>query len=286
MNIELDGVLPLLTEKITTWYELAIKMLPNIILAILVIIFFIAISKLSRRTSKYIVSKLTHNKSVRDLLSSVISFTVLLIGIFIALELLNLEKTVTSILAGAGVIGLALGFAFQEIAANFVSGILITIRRPYKINDIIEIDNYMGTVKEINLRTTRLMNFNGLEVLIPNKAMFTKPFINYTTTPERRLDIKVGVGYDSDLKKVTQVTHEALNSLPDRISDKSTEVFFEEFGDSSINLEARVWIKYPANMNYLSARHQAIINIKDAFDQNSINIPFPIRTILKGEQND
>ena len=99
---------------------------------------------------------------------------------------------------------MALGFAFQDIAANFVSGILIAFRQPYRIGDIVEVEGYQGEVKSIDLRTTSLVTFQGIEIYIPNKEMFTKPLENYTTTPRRRLDIEVGVSYGDDLRKVEQ----------------------------------------------------------------------------------
>lgn len=188
-KINLNGILNLLSEKLITWYELIIKSIPNIIAAVIVFMLFLGLAKLIRSMTDRILPKLTKNIAVTSLLRTIIYFLVIIIGSFVSLEILNLDKTVTSILAGAGVIGLALGFAFQEIASNFVSGIFIAFREPYKLDDIIEIDNYFGTISKITLRTTSITTFQGLEVIIPNKYMFTKPFINLTTTPTRRMDL-------------------------------------------------------------------------------------------------
>ncbi len=282
MNLDFQNALTLLSEKITQWYEVLIKSIPNLIAAISVFIIFTFLAKLVKMIVKKLVPTVTKNRSICNLLNSIAYLTVLTLGLFISLEILNLEKTVTSILAGAGVIGLALGFAFQEIASNFVSGILIAFREPYQIGDIVKIQDYFGEVTKINLRTTRITTFQGLEVLIPNKYMFTEPFINYTTTPKRRLDISIGVSYGDDLKKVYEVTKSALERVEHRIKEIDIEVYFEEFGSSSINLSARLWVEYPKNMAILKARHQAIMNIKEDYDKNGITIPFPIRTIDLG----
>lgn len=279
MKFDIDSALSLLSEKITVWYEIMVKSIPNILVAIIVFTIFLFLAKLVKNIVKKILPRITKNKAVINLLKSISYFIVLAIGTFTALEIMNLEKTVTSILAGAGVIGLALGFAFQEIASNFVSGILIAFREPYQSGDIVEINEYMGEVTGINLRTTSITTFQGLEVIIPNKDMFTKPFINYTTTPQRRLDIEVGVSYSDDLKDVVEITKNALKDITGRIKNKEIEVFFYEFGASSINLSARIWINYPGNQNYLIAQHEAIIKIKEEFDNNNITIPFPIRTL-------
>lgn len=279
MNLNAGEALFLLREKLFTWYEAAIKAIPNILVALLVMIFFIICARIAKNIVSRVLPRITRHRAAINLMRSIVYILVLSIGLFVSLGVLNLDKTVTSILAGAGVIGLALGFAFQEIASNFVSGILIAFQEPYQLGDIIEIDSYFGEVTKISLRTTSVTTFQGLEVLIPNKDMFTKPFINFTTTPDRRLDLNVGVSYGDDLDLVEEITKEALLKVEDRVESKDIDVFFEEFGNSSINLVARVWIHYPRNKAYAKARHQAVKAIKAAFDQHNITIPFPIRTL-------
>lgn len=268
----------LLTDKVLNWYEVVVKSVPNILVGVAVLFIFIFISKMAKKLSHKPFYKLTKSNVIANLLSSTVSVAIFIIGLFIALEILNLEKTVASILAGAGVLGLALGFAFQEIAANFVSGVLIAFRKPYNIGDTIKIDDFFGQVTEINLRVTKIIDIEGLDVIIPNKDMFTKPFINFTTTPKRKLILDVGVSYSDDLDKVEEVTREALKETKNIIGS-DVEVYFKEFGDSSINLNARFWINYPNNTAYLQAKHDAVKKLKKAYDNNGISIPFPIRTI-------
>lgn len=279
MNFKWNEAVELLTEKLSLWWEQGVKIIPNFIVALVVLLFFVFLAKFVRKTFPKIFRRLNTNATLSSLFSAIAYIFILLIGLFISLEILNLEKTVTSLLAGAGVIGIALGFAFQEIASNFVSGILIAFREPFKIDDIVEVKDYMGTIKEINLRTTHIMTFDGLEVIIPNKYMFTEPIVNYTTTPKRRLDLAVGVSYDSDLEKVEQICLAILNNLEDRIKGIEPEFYYTEFADSSINFVARVWIKYPENKAFLKRKHDLIKRIKRRFDAEDINIPFPIRTL-------
>ncbi|CBW25369.1 putative transport-related inner membrane protein [Halobacteriovorax marinus SJ] len=278
-KINTENIYSILQEKVVSWIGSLLKILPNIIVAFSVILLFILLSHLVKKISTPLLRRFFKSRTVVDLIGTSIYLTILLVGVFISLEVLHLEKTVTSLLAGAGVIGLALGFAFQEIASNFVSGIFIAFKEPYQVGDIVEIDSYLGEVKKISLRTTSIMTFQGLEVLIPNKDMFTKPFINYSTTPTRRLDIKVGVSYSDDLELVTEVTKKALEEIDGRVETSEVEVHFEEFGDSSINLCAKVWIHFTKNYNFFNSRHQAILSIKKHYDENAITIPFPIRTI-------
>jgi len=277
MNVQ--GTFDLLMEKLIFWYEISVKSIPNLVVAVIVLVLFAFMAKTVRKTVKKILPKILNTKSVVDLIGTVAYISILFIGIFTCLEILGLEKTVTSILAGAGVIGLALGFAFQEIASNFVSGILIAVLEPYQVGDIVKVEEFEGEVTHIELRTTCITTYQGLEVFVPNKDMFTKAFINYTSTPKRRVDIEVGVAYSDDLELVEKVTKEALNDLEFRILESPVEVFFHEFGESSINFTARVWVQYSNASIFFRSRHEAIMKIKKAFDQNGITIPFPIRTL-------
>ena len=278
-QVGISETITLLNEKLITWYESLIKVIPNMVMATLVMVLFIALAKISKKIIAKALNRTRYNQAIKDLALSISYLAIITFGCFISLEILNLEKTVTSLLAGAGVIGLALGFAFQEIASNFVSGIFIAFRKPYQIGDIVKINDHQGEITKIQMRTTSLTTFDGLEVIIPNKTMFTETFINYTTTPKRRVDLSVGVSYGDDLEKVEEITINALQDVPNRINNKDVEFYYEEFDSSSINFVARVWIHYPGNQSFLMARHEMVKRIKKAFDKSNITIPFPIRTM-------
>jgi small conductance mechanosensitive channel len=209
-------------------------------------------------------------------------------GIFIALEILNLDKTVSSLLAGAGVIGLAIGFAFQEIASNFIAGILIAIRKPFQVGDILEVKDNVGKVSDIDLRTTRLLTFDGLEVIIPNKDMFTSVITNYTATSDRRISLEVGISYAEDLRRVKKIALAAMEDVSLRVKDKEVEIFYTGFGDSAITFEVRIWITSSDPRSAMTATDDVVVLMKEAFDKNDILIPFPIRTLdfgIKGGEN-
>jgi len=288
INLDFQHISELLSGTLQEWLEAAITGMPNFVVAVLVIVIFVLFGKVARKIVNQLLPKTSANESVVSIISTVIYLIILFIGLFVALGILNLNKTVTSLLAGAGVLGIALGFAFQEIAANFVSGIVIAFREPYRLGDIIEIQKYMGRVERINLRTTVITTFDGLNVFVPNKTMFTEPLINYTLTSKRRVELKVGISYGDDLEKAESLIKQACADAPGRLNGKDIDVYYEEFGDSSINLIVFIWIEYPGNEYYLRARHYAIVQIKRIFEENKITIPFPIRTLdfgIKGGKN-
>lgn len=277
--MDINKISNLITEKLTDWVEALIKLLPNIVMAAVVMVIGFYIAKFVRKISRKLISKISNNITLNNLFSSVIYFIFLGIVIFTVLSILNLDKAVTSILAGAGILGLALAFAFQDIAANFMSGIFISFRKPLKVADIVQIGDYMGKIKEINLRDTVMETFQGQTVIIPNKEVFQNPIENYTILQKRRFDLSVGVSYGDDLEKVKQITLNAVSDIEELSKTDAVNVYFVEFGDSSVNLSVRMWINTPEQSVYNKVGSEAIMKIKKAYDANDIMIPFPIRTL-------
>ena len=232
-----------------------------------------------RNIGQKVLRRISHNHAVNNLLVTVIYVAVLTIGFFVALTIVGLDGAVTSLLAGVGIVGLALGFAFQDIAANFISGVLIAVGQPFRVGDIIKSGDNFGTVTDINLRTTTVRTFQGIEVLIPNKNLFQEVVENYTNTHDRRVDLTVGVSYGDDLEKVKELTIEAIKNLKSIDTRREVSLFYSEFGDSSINFSIRFWAKTAGQFDYLQAQSDGIMAIKRVFDENDITIPFPIRTL-------
>lgn len=279
MNINVNKIYNLIAEKLNYWLESIIKLLPNIALAALVMVIGFYVAKYIRKVAGKLIHKISKNLTLNNLFSSIVYFIFIGIVIFTVLSILQLDKAVTSILAGAGILGLALAFAFQDIAANFMSGIFISFRKPLKVNDIVEVKGYMGKVKEVNLRDTVVETFQGQTVIIPNKEVFQNPIENYSYLQKRRFDLSVGVSYAEDLEKVRAITLDAVSDIEELSKVDTTQVFFVEFGDSSINLSVRMWISNPEQAVYNKVGSEAIIKIKKAYDANNIIIPFPIRTL-------
>lgn len=268
----------IVVEKIVSWSENFVGMLPNFILALLAFFVFVFIAKYSTKLLRKILNRTIDNPALNNIIGKTLYIAIIIIGTFVALSVLNLEKTVTSLLAGAGIIGLALGFAFQDIAANFISGILMAARRPFKVGDVIETLNHEGVVEKINIRTTELKSFQGQQIIIPNKEVFQNALINNSFNGKRRIDLGVGVSYGDNLEKVKKVTLEAVQSVPGRTQDE-LKLVYGEFGDSSINFTIMIWVEYNNQINFLESQSEAIMAIKKAFDENDITIPFPIRTL-------
>lgn len=172
-----------------------IAMLPNFVVAIIVLLLFYVVARLVKRFSYQLFRRFSGREALNELFSSILYFAALAISVFIALGILQLDQAVQTLLAGVGIVGLALAFVFQDITTNFISGVLIVFRRPFEVGDIIEAENHVGTATNIHLRITTIRTFQALDVLTPNKQLFQNVVVNYTHTPDRRVDLAVGISY-------------------------------------------------------------------------------------------
>ncbi|PRY10090.1 mechanosensitive ion channel-like protein [Pontibacter ummariensis] len=276
---DLNETVGLLWEKLEAWGDQAVLILPNLLLAILLVILTFYVAGFVRNWAGKFGSRFSHSQALVNLFLTLLYTGILLVGFFFALSVLRLDKVVVSLLAGVGVVGLALGFAFKDIAANFISGIIIAVQRPFRVGDNIETNEYFGTIERISLRTIDIRQVTGEMVHLPNKTVFENPLTNFSIYGTRRIDLEVGISYAEDLERVQRVVTEALQEVKNRLVTRDIEVMFDAFGDSSINFKARFWVSYRREVDYVSARSDAIIRIKKAFDANDILIPFPIRTL-------
>lgn len=268
-----------LYDKIESWVDSFIIMLPNLAVALAILILSVFVARLLKKVFLKLLKRFSNNTAVNNLLSNILTVIIVTVGLFISLGILNLDKTVTSLLAGAGVVGLAVGLAFQEPILNILSGIMMSVREPFNIGDIVKSNGYFGNITQITLRSTTIKKFSGEDVIIPNKLVIQNPIENYSLTKYRRVDIDCGVSYNDDLEKAEEIALTAIKENIDHDKNKPVELVYTDFGDSSINFTLRFWLDSDNQLNYLKRKSEAIKAVKKAFDSNDISIPFPIRTV-------
>ena len=279
MFIKLQEAFDLLSQKIQNWVNELVLLFPNIILSVIIMALVAYLTNSIKRLSRKTLEQFSSNTSVNNLFASIAAISFFLVGLFLCFNILHLEKTITSLLAGAGVVGLAIGLAFQDPLINTISGIIMSFRKPYRIGDLVETNGYQGYIDAINLRFTYLRTFDGQKVVIPNKLVIQDPLINYTISNERRLVLECGISYGEDLASVKRIAVAAIEKQVDYDQTKPIEFFYTEFGSSSINFRIHVWMNLLQQRNFLATRSDAIIALKKAFDEKGITIPFPIRTL-------
>lgn len=277
--MQLEEALEPAADRISSWTDGLIAMAPNIFVAILIMVVAWFLSRAGRNLTMRLATRASARQPVVRLLGTLTAFVILVVGLFIALGVLKLDKTVTSLLAGAGVVGIALGLAAQNLAASLLSGTVISVKKPYREGDFVETGGHSGLVERIDLRVTRLRTPDGKLVLLPNKDIIEQPLTNHSQLGKRRVDVAVGVSYAEDLERVAEIAEDAVGGVTGRLPDHDVELFYEEFGGSSINFIVRFWVPFEGPADLLRARSEAIRRVKKAFDDNDVSIPFPIRTL-------
>lgn len=275
--ITLPSALTPVVEKLEGWWTAAVGHLPDLAVALVVLLVGAGIASVVRKGARRGLHRVSDNRQIAGLLSRGAWLVVIGVSLFLALGVLGLDKTVTSLLAGAGVVGLAIGFAAQTMAANAMSGVIISVKRPFRIGEWIETDSATGCVQQVDLSVTTLRTTDGRLVRVANRDLLDATLWNLSRSGMRRVDVAVGCAYGDDVDHALQVTRDALSELAPEGHD--VEVFATGFGGSSVDLVARVWTPWSSPKDTFTLQSKMIVRIKRAWDDAGITIPFPIRTL-------
>lgn len=210
------------------------------------------------------------------LLARLAAALVFLIGFIYALN--QVGVSIGPLLGILGVVGLAFAFAFQEILANFIAGVLLILRKPFSMGDQISTADYEGTIEDVSLRAVALRTFDGVRVYVPNSTVWNNPIVNFTELGARRTTLPVGVAYDTDLEAARSTILDAVRSVDGVAAEPEPEAFVHEFGGSSIAFAVRFWHE-PAIAVEWRVRDAVARGVKRAFDDAGIEIPFPQRVV-------
>jgi len=250
--------------------ELIVTYAPKAIVAIIIYIVGSYIINLILRAAKKVMSKRDVDITLQKFLVNLLNWSLKIILIITVIAKLGVETTsFAAILASAG---LAVGLALQGSLGNFAGGVLIMLFKPFKVGDLIECQGEIGTVKLIEIFTTKLTGLSNKEIIIPNGVLSNGNIVNYSTEGTRRVDLIFGVGYDSDIKKTKEVLMNVLTSNPKILKDPAPTVNVLELADSSINFAVRPWCE---TADYWSVYFETTENTKEALDAAGIDIPYP-----------
>lgn len=211
-------------------------------------------------------------------MTKLLRWTIMTVGVLFALTVLLPSVKPVDLLAGAGVLSIAAGFAFQDILQNLLAGILILFRQPFAAGDQIEVDGHSGTVEKITIRETALTRFDGQRVLVPNADVYQNAVRVQTAHDAVRTSLIVGVDYDADLDHACDTALEALRSTEGVLEDPVPEALPVEFAASAINIDLRYWTD-PRQASVRRVLGEVVKSVKAAYDREGIDIPFDIRTL-------
>lgn len=248
--------------------------IPKLILAIILYFLGTYVIKFVKRAIDKVFIKYDIDSSLASFLGS---FLQGVLYVLLALAILpTLGIQVTSFIAVLGAAGLAIGLALQGSLANFAGGVLILVFKPFKVGDTIEAQGTLGSVEAIDILYTTVRNFDNKVVTVPNGSLANNNITNFSDKPTRRVEMPVGVAYGTDLRKTRQIVLDVL-AKDDRIhSNPEPVVKFTNFGDSSLDLSIRCWTDTP---NLWPVYWDNMEIIKEAFEENNIEIPFPQQDI-------
>lgn len=274
MNQVIDTVINSLKDLLSS----AVKILPGVITALVIIMLTRYAAQFARKIAHEIGEKALDSKSLQFLLAKTANIGTWIFGVVLACIVAFPGLSLGDIVATLGLGSVAVGFAFQDIFKNFLSGILILIQRPFRIDDQIVIGEYEGTVEKIDIRTTKLRTYGGERVLMPNSEVFTSPVRVRTAFEYRRTDLAVGVDYNTSLPEAKNILQKTIEGVDGVLDSKQAEIDLVAFGDSSIDFIVRYWT-YPRQHQVRQVQTRAILAIKKALDAAEIGIPYPIRTL-------
>jgi len=206
-----------------------------------------------------------------------------IVGLFTASALIELGFDLGVLLGAAGILTVAIGFASQTSASNIISGLFLLGERPFAVGDIIRVDGTVGEVLSIDLLAVKLRTLDNLFVRIPNETLIKTQVTNIRYFPIRRIDLQIGVAYREEIDEVREVLEEVAHRNPLCLEEPAPKILFQGFGESSIDHEFRVWTK---TENFLELKNSIPVEIKRAFDERGIEIPFPHRSIYTGSETD
>ncbi len=265
-------------RTLESWGSSFIAMLPNIVVSILIVLFFYFLGKGVRNLVLRTTQKKEKSQSVGIVIGRFAFGLSLLTGFFVAMTVLIPSFTAGELVSTLGITSIAIGFAFKDILQNFLAGILILLTEPFRIDDQIQVNGYEGTVVNIETRATKIRTYDNRLVVIPNASMFSESVTVNTAYEVRRSEFDFGIGYDDDIDQAKKIIMEVLQATEWVADSPAPETFTVGLGDSSVAIRGRWWTK-PEIGPVTEATDAIVTTVKKRFDAAGITIPFPIRTV-------
>lgn len=261
-------------------FEKTIAFLPKIGLGIIVLSLFVLLSWLIKSIITKRIKPKTKNPLLAVFLGKLVAFAITITGFVFFLNVIGLGGIAKHIMAGAGITTFIIGFAFKDIGENFLSGILMAFKSPFKIGDLIETNGTIGYVNELNTRDSVIKSLDGIDVYIPNSQLIKAPLFNYTIDGYLRYEIAIGLDYSSDIKKIKELIISALLNIPEVLQgDKKPVVVIDELAVSTVNVKVLYWIdtfKSKSRAFHLQVKTKVMEKLLEEFNANNIYLPADI----------
>ncbi len=254
------------------------RALPIALLALTLLLLAWILAGIASRITSHVLERRLRTPLLRDMVARASAALVFILGLYIVLRIAGLTSLAVTVVGGTGLLGLAIGFAFRDIAENFLASILISMQRPFAVGDFIEVKGYRGFVQRVNTRATLIMTRDGNHVQIPNAIIYKNEIINFTANPHTRQEFTVGIAYDDTMAAAQTAALEVLHQHPAVLDEPEPLVLVDELAASTVNLRVSYWVD-TATYDARKVRSAIIRQVKTAFDLAGISMPSEAREI-------
>jgi small conductance mechanosensitive channel len=266
-------------EEIRGFYRAVVASWPLVVLALIILL----ITWLIARLVSFLARRFFESRVASPLLLTVVtralSVPILLLGVYFILQVAGLTRLALTVLGGTGLLGIIIGFAFRDIAENFLASLLLSVRNPFRSGDLVEVANHRGIVLNLNTRSTILLTLDGSQVQIPNATVYKSTIENFSSNPTRRATYSVGIGYDSSAAAAQKLISQVLREHPAVLDSPEPLVLVGELGAATVNLCVSYWFDSgthsPARINSALLRQT-----KNALVKHGIELPDPAREVV------
>ncbi len=257
----------------------AVAVLPLVVLAILILPLAWYAARLVSRLAKHALRNRVTSPFLRTVIARAIAFPVFLLGLYIVLQVAGLTQLALSLVGGAGVVGIVIGFAFRDIAENFLSSLILSVRRPFRRGDFISVAGLSGTVSSMSTRSTLLTSIDGNQIHVPNSVIFKNVIENFTSSPNRRGDFVVGIGYDAGIADAQQIILDSLLSHEAVLAEPEPMVLVDELGASTVNIKTYYW--FDGHMiSPIKLKSALLRAVKSKLTAEGISMPDEAREVI------
>jgi len=256
-----------------------VRGVPWIVFSILILLFAWIISRLARRMVLAVIYRRLENVLLRNVVSFLVGSLVILGGVYLILRVAGLMQLALTVLGGTGIIGIALGIGFRDITENFLASILLSIQNPFRTGDLIDIGGTVGYVQRMTIRSTVLMTLQGNQVQVPNATVYKATILNFTSTPNRREEFSIGIGYDVPIPFAQDVALKVLAEHPAVLREPEPWVLVDSLGSATVNLKVYFWLNGHEH-SWLKVRSAVIRLVKRAFQDHGVTMPDESRELL------
>ena len=268
-------------EQVQRFVNRTIAFLPVVAVALLVLLLFWWLASLVG-SWKAPFERLGIAPLLQNLIRRILRLVVFVLGLLLVFQILDITALVGAVIGTAGVVGIAIGFAFQDIVENYLAGVLMSLRQPFHAGDLVAVGGDEGKVMRMTSREVVLMTLEGNHILIPNATVFKSVLYNYTRNPRRRFAFAAGVDVDEDLARVQDVGVGALKAMRGVLRDPGPFMRVEELGDSTVNVRFFGWVDQ-READWFKVRSEAIRIVKAALDEAGVLLPEPIYNVRMQE---